>query len=341
LRFDRDAYNAKLEEGVEVTDEGIEEAFDVVSEVSDNVMTAKWVGDCFIYTTGGNRVNYFVGNESYTISPSDISLYILGYIPAHNRVYLSDKDMNVYGYALSLSVVEYQTAVLRGDMDAAAEILPTLPKDQLNKVARFLEGRDLKELAMQVTNDPDHKFDLSLQLDDLDVAVEIVRSVPENEAETKWKALGDRALSVWRFDLAREAFERGNDLSALMLLLLSTGDREGLERLAETAEQKGANNLAFATFFQLGDTKACVDLLVKTNRAPEAALFARTYAPSLVPQTVDLWRSELRNKNKPKIAASVAHPGENPELFEEGWEEALGREEEVRATRGTVDSEES
>lgn len=88
---------------------------------------------------------------------------------------------------------------------------------------------------MQVTNDPDHKFDLSLQLDDLDTAVDIVRSVPENEAETKWKALGDRALSVWRFDLAREAFERANDLSALMLLLLSTGDREGLQQLAATA----------------------------------------------------------------------------------------------------------
>ena len=88
---------------------------------------------------------------------------------------------------------------------------------------------------MQVTSDPDHKFDLSLQLDDLDAAVDIVRSIPENEAETKWNALGDRALSVWRFDLAREAFERANDLSALMPLLLSTGDREGLQRLAATA----------------------------------------------------------------------------------------------------------
>ena len=68
-------------------------------------------------------------------------MYILGYIPAYNRVYLSDKDMNIYGYALSLSVVEYQTAVLRGDLEAATEILPTLPKEQLNKVARFLEGR--------------------------------------------------------------------------------------------------------------------------------------------------------------------------------------------------------
>jgi hypothetical protein len=75
-------------------------------------------------------------------------LYLLGYIPAHNRVYLGDKDMNIYGYALSLSVVEYQTAVLRGDMAAAAEILPTMPKDQLNKVARFLEGRGLCILTL-------------------------------------------------------------------------------------------------------------------------------------------------------------------------------------------------
>ena len=38
LRFDRDAYNAKLEEGVEVTDEGVEEAFELITEIPE-----KWV----------------------------------------------------------------------------------------------------------------------------------------------------------------------------------------------------------------------------------------------------------------------------------------------------------
>ena len=59
--------------------------------------------------------------------------------------------------------------------------------------------------------------------------------MPENESEVKWKALGDRALTVWRFDLAREAFERAGDLSALMLLLLAVGDRNGLRALAAKA----------------------------------------------------------------------------------------------------------
>lgn len=68
-------------------------------------------------------------------------LYILGYLPGHNRVYLADKDMNIFNYVLSLALVEYQTAVLREDMESAAEILPTIPKEQRNKVASFLEAR--------------------------------------------------------------------------------------------------------------------------------------------------------------------------------------------------------
>ncbi|KIM61439.1 hypothetical protein SCLCIDRAFT_121865 [Scleroderma citrinum Foug A] len=334
LRFDRDAYTAKLDEGAETTDEGVEEAFDVIAEISDAVKTAKWVGDCFIYTTASNRINYFVGSESYTISPSDTPLYILGYAPAHNRVYLADKGMSIYAYSLSLNVVEYQTAVLRGDMDAAGEILPSIPREQLNKVARFLEARDLKELAMQITTDPDHKFDLALALDDLDAALGVItQSVPETEAESKWKALGDRALAVWRFDLAKEAYEKAGDLGSLMLLVVSMGDRTGLEWVAAAAEKTGANNLAFTAFFELGDTRACVNLLVKTGRAPEAALFARTYAPSEVPRAVDAWRTELHTKNRAKTAASIAHPGENGVLFEEGWEDALGREAELRVPR--------
>lgn len=101
----------------------------------------------------------------------------------------------------------------------------------------ILRFSGLKELALKVTNDPDHKFDLSLQLDDLDAALEITRDVPELEAEPKWKAIGDKALAIWRFDLARECFEKSGDLNALTLLLLSIGDRDGLRKLANEAGQ--------------------------------------------------------------------------------------------------------
>ena len=72
---------------MQITDEGVEEAFEVVAEVTEkyvkcvlpsidltlgfSVKTAGWIGDCFLYTTATNRLCYFVGSESYTISPSD------------------------------------------------------------------------------------------------------------------------------------------------------------------------------------------------------------------------------------------------------------------------------
>ncbi|KAL7424314.1 Coatomer subunit beta' [Cryptotrichosporon argae] len=315
LRFYRDAYTARLDSGELIGEEGVEEAFDVVAEISESVKTCRWVGDCFIYTNATNRLNYLIGDQAHVINHFDQGIYILGYLPAHNRVYVADKDMNVYSYALSLTVVEYQTAVLRGDLDEAARILPTVPADQRNRIARFLEAQDLKELALQVSTDPDHKFDLAVSLNDLETALALVRAAPEAGSQSKWKVVGDKALEAWQLDLAQEAFEKAGDLPALLLLLTSLSDRAGLEKLAQTAQAKGANNVAFAAYLQLGDAEACVKLLAATDRLPEAALFARSHAPKLAGGVAKQWKASLADK--PKVADVVADPDEDRELFED------------------------
>ena len=48
---------------------------------------------------------------------------------------------------------------------------------------------------------------------------------------------------------------------------------------------------------------------------------------SQAPKAVQAWKSELNSKKRTKIAATIADPSSNPELFEEGWEAVLAREE--------------
>ncbi len=72
-----------------------------------------------------------------------------------------------------------------------------------------------------------------------------------------------------------------------------------------------------------------MDLLLKTQRAPEAAIFARTYAPSQAPKAVAGWKSDLVAKGRSKIANTIADPSSESEMFEEGWEAALAREQET------------
>lgn len=43
----------------------------VQGEIQEIVKTGLWVGDCFIYTSSVNRLNYFVGGEIVTIAHLD------------------------------------------------------------------------------------------------------------------------------------------------------------------------------------------------------------------------------------------------------------------------------
>ena len=167
------------------SEDGVEAAFEIVTDINENVRTGQWVGDCFIYTNSANRLNYLVGDQTYTVSHFDQSMYLLGYIPRDGRAYVADKDVNVTSYALSLSVVEYQTLILRGDMDTAAELLEDIPADQKNKVARFLEGQGYKEMALEVATDPEHRFDLALSLNNLPIALEIAREADVTPLENR------------------------------------------------------------------------------------------------------------------------------------------------------------
>lgn len=173
-----------------------------------------------------------------------------------------------------------------------------------------------------MTTDPDHKFDLALGLDDLDSALSITRETP---SDSKWRTIGDRALQAWKVTLAEECFKEAGDLSALLLIYTSSGSAEGMQWLAEQATAKGSNNIAFASRLLLQQKSECIDVLLNTDRAPEATFFARTYAPSEVPKSLGSWKSNLGDKGK-KIADTLADPQEHPDAFEEGWEGALERE---------------
>ena len=125
-------------------------------------------------------------------------------------------------------------------------------------------------------------------------------------------------------DLAQESFEKANDLPALLLLFTSLSDHAGLERLAKLAQARGQNNIAFASYLQLGDTQSCISLLAATGRIPEAAIFARSYQPGAMASLVGDWKTKLEGAGKGKIAATIANPEEDQGLFSDMGENADG-----------------
>jgi len=210
-----------------------------------------------------------------------------------------------------VSVLEYQTAVMRRDFDTADRVLQTVPKEQRTRVAHFLEKQGFKKQALAVSIDPEHKFDLAIQLGDLETGYSLAQ---ESASEQKWRQLAELATKQAKFELAQQCLHEAQDHGGLLLLATAAGNANMVEKLGVQAEQAGKHNVSFLSYFMLGQLEKCLQILLDSNRIPEAAFFARTYLPSEISRIVELWREQLSKVNE-RAGQSLADPKDYPNLF--------------------------
>jgi len=106
-------------------------------------------------------------------------------------------------------------------------------------------------MALEVSSDLEHKFELSIRLKKLNLALEIAS---RSDSEAKWRQLSDLALAEWKvllfflpssaprfdpfstkMDIAEESLKKANDLSGLLLFYISTSNADGIRELALVA----------------------------------------------------------------------------------------------------------
>lgn len=189
-----------------------------------------------------------MGKKPSIIARLPKKMLLLGYVATQNRLYLLDKDFELYSYELLQSVLLYQQAILEEDFETAEQLIKKVPKEAHLRLAKFLESNDCKELAYELTPDATHKLDLAAELGKLDDALELAKAANKISA---WKQVGDLALSVGHFDTAEKCFKEAQDLPSLFLLYTSLSDREGLQWLQKAAAEKGEANLMFLSSYLL------------------------------------------------------------------------------------------
>ena len=109
---------------------------------------------------------------------------------------MGDKLLNISSHSIILAVLQYQTAARRGDFDSANDLLTTILQTEYTMV----------ETSMAVTTDPDHKFNLALEINHIDVAHTLLRETKNEETDStdtmaKRKRLSDAALKESNFEL--------------------------------------------------------------------------------------------------------------------------------------------
>lgn len=290
--------------------DGSDDSFDLVEELENKIRQAVWVGDCLVFCDMQERLNFYIGGEISSLAVLPRNYFILGYVARDNKIYCMDRDRNVITFHLHTSQVEYLTAIVREDFDAAEEILPRVPEQSRYKIARLLQSRELPHIAINVTTDDDHKFELAVILKRLDVLQTLIEKAP---SPTKWRQLGDIALQLGHFDVAEDALWKAKDYNGLLLVYTCTANAEGLQRVASESFRKKRFNVAFSSFHTLRDHSRAVDCLIASGMFAEAAFYARTYAHGRIMDAVASWRHSMTSQ--PKLKEAIADPEAYPNLF--------------------------
>lgn len=120
----------------------------------------------------------------------------------------------------------------------------------------------------------------------------------ETNSQEKFKQVGDVAMEIGNFSLGEECLLKAKDYQALLLYYSCINNREKLANLAEDSESNGFSNVAYTSYFLLNNLDKCLQILIKSKRFSEAALFCRTYYPSKISETLMLWNNELNSDDQ-------------------------------------------
>jgi coatomer subunit beta' len=285
---------------------GSADAFSMIADRETKVGSGAWYGEVFFFTDA-RSIYFFAGGRFDVAARPDLNLTIIGYVPRAEALFLCDNDYKFYRYRVPAEVLNFVIAATSdGDLDPSR-----IPPEWKSRMCALLEELELFEIALQLADNDEKRFDLALKMSDVDTAARIAQS---SGSLQQWRHLAGISLKSGRIRLLEESLAKSGDESGAILVKACKGSASELSQYAALSETE-SKNVSFTGYFAAGKYNKCIDLLLETGRAPEAALMARAYSPRRMDECARKWRELLQAKGEQRRAEAIALPSEFPNLF--------------------------
>jgi coatomer protein complex subunit alpha (xenin) len=136
-------------------------------------------------------------------------------------------------------------------------------------IIAYVQKTGYPEIALQFVQDPQTRFELALECGNLDVAVEMAKSIDRPQL---WERLGTEALSYGNHQIVEMAYQKQRNFDKLSFLYLATGDREKLNRMAKIADHRGDLQSLFQNTLYLGDVEKRIEMLKDADQCKQYTL---------------------------------------------------------------------
>lgn len=139
-------------------------------------------------------------------------------------------------------------------------------------IISYVQKKGYPEIALQFVQDPQTRFELALECGNLDVAVEMGKTIDRPQL---WERLGVEALAHGNHQIVEMAYQKQRNFDKLSFLYLTTGDRDKLNRMAKIADHRGDMQSLFQNSIYLGDVEKRIEMLKEADQYALAYLAAK------------------------------------------------------------------
>nr|BAN65214.1 coatomer beta subunit, putative [Babesia bovis] len=242
---------------------------------------------------------------------------MIGHSAQSGMLYLCQDDVVAYPLPIdylrfhsfvSFKIEAAEQGVEYDDDQELDDIISSFEPAMRERASEFLESVGEYKLALRSSVEPERHFELHLKLGNVKDCLRILHELQAQQSDksrddvlrSKWKRLGTHCLDTNDYNTAVECLMNCGDYSSCMLIYITSGNRDGIAKIAEIATKEGVANIAFTCHYILNNIPECIDLLHRTGRHSEACIMARTYKPSALQASYEKWNNAY-NPNLPAL----------------------------------------
>lgn len=122
LRVNPNKIDEYLENTEEPNEEGCEEAFELLMELTEVIVSGIWFEEVFVYVNDKNKVNYVIDTNIFSITTLSGNYTLLGYHQGSNSLYFMNKTFQLIFYTFPIAFVHYQDKIMKKQYDEAEKV---------------------------------------------------------------------------------------------------------------------------------------------------------------------------------------------------------------------------
>lgn len=299
-------------------------AFKTDQIIGEKISSAIWVDSTFVYVSATNELKLRIGKACELWQYLEGNPFLVGYHGKGEELVLVNNDLITVPLAqqyLKLHSLLHKARFDEKAIDEAEfnELVAGYDSGLRLRASKLLEQLCMHNLALKVTDDEERKFGLYLGSCNIVECLRLLGTSKEeivayglcigelsnkdcglSNVDGKWKALTEKSFH-WDLLVALGCLRRCGSHSELLLLQSVIGNKRGIEVLAQESREAGKLNIAFTCYYMLNNIEACIEIMHDTGRHAEATIMARTFRPSQISSSVEIWRSSYSSEFPPLL----------------------------------------